>query len=164
MNIELRKPRISDAKRYLEILSHPEFTYVPAKSATLGEVKNFLRMAKEGWKKGIQYEFAVIANGIHVGATGIRINEQLPYICDMGYFIDHKYWNKGVATKAIQLLEEYIVANLDIIRIEITSVKKNIGSCKVAVKLGYKREGLMKKYLKIGEVYHDCYRYAKILK
>ena len=163
MNIELRKPRISDAKRYLEILSHREFTYFPAKPATLKEEQDFLRLSKSLREKGSQYDFAIMANGKHVGAAGIKIKEY-PYICEIGYFVDRKYWNKGISTRAVQLLEEFIASNLKILRIEIITAKKNVGSCKVAVKSGYKKEGLMKKYLKISEVYHDCCLYAKILK
>ena len=164
MNIELRKPRISDAKRYLEILSHPEFTYFPAKPATLKEEQNFLRMMTAVQKNGGEHNFAIMVNGKHVGGAGIKINQQFCYICEIGYFVDHRYWNKGIATRTVQLLEEFIASNLEIVRIEITPAKKNTGSCKVAAKSGYKREGIMKKYLKIGDVYHDCCRYAKILK
>jgi len=164
VNIELRKPRISDAKRYLEILSHPEFTYFPAKPATLKEEQNFLRMIKNLQVKGSQYNFAIMVNGKHIGGAGIKINQQFSYICEIGYFLDRKYWNKGIATKTVQLLENFIADNLEIVRIQITSAKKNIGSCKVATKSGYKREGVMKKYLKMGDAYHDCYLYAKILK
>lgn len=164
MNIELRKPCISDAKRYLEILSHPEFTYFPSRPVTLKEEQDFLRKARTLQKQGRQYIFALLANGKHIGGAGIKIKEQFPYICEVGYFVDHKYWNKGIATKAVEKLEEFITENLEIIRIEIIPAKKNIGSCKVAVKSGYKKEGTMKKYLKIGEVYHDCCLYAKILK
>ena len=121
-------------------------------------------MTKNLRKEGIQFDFAIMVNGNHVGGTGIKIKQKFPYICEIGYFIDRKYWNKGIATKAVQLLEEFIATNLEIVRIEITSAKNNVGSCKVAVKSGYKKEGLMKKYLKVGEVYHDCHLYAKILK
>lgn len=163
MKIELRKPRIFDAKRYLEILSHPDFIYFPAAPKTLKEKQDFLRKIKAAQKTGSQYDFAILFNNKLVGGIGIKINQQFPYICEIGYFIDRNCWNKGIATKAVQLLEAFIDKNLDIVRIEITPAKKNIGSCTVAVNSGYKKEGLMKKYLKIGEVYHDCRLYAKIL-
>ncbi|MHC4855668.1 MAG: GNAT family N-acetyltransferase [Planctomycetota bacterium] len=164
MKVEFRNPRISDAKRYLEILSHPNFTYFPAKPKTLKEEQDFLRMMKKLQKEKSLYNFAVLANGKHVGGAGIKINQQFPYICEIGYFVDHKYWNKGIATKSVQLLEKFIIENIDIVRIEIAPAKDNIGSCKVAIKSGYKKEGTMKKYLKIGDVYHDCCLYAKVLR
>lgn len=43
MKVTLREPLLSDAKRYVEILSHPEFIYFPAKPATVKEEKEFLR-------------------------------------------------------------------------------------------------------------------------
>ena len=164
MKVQLRKVLISDARRFMEILSHPEFTYFPAKPATLKEEKDFLRKANTLRKEGHLYNFAVLANGKHVGGAGIRINEQFPHIGVIGYFIDRNYWNKGIATKAVELLEEFIAENLDIVRLEITAAKKNLASRQIAIKSGYKKEGVMKKYLKIGDTYHDCLLYAKILK
>lgn len=32
------------------------------------------------------------------------------------------------------------------------------------VKSGYKKEGLLKKYLKVGDKFHDCHIYAKVVK
>jgi ribosomal-protein-alanine N-acetyltransferase len=164
MKIQLRKPVLSDAKRYLEILSHPEFHYFPAKPKTVKEERDFLRKLKKLEKDGFEYNFAVMANGRHVGGAGIKINRQYPYICEVGYFVDRKYWNRGISTKAVALLEKFIAEKPDIVRIEIFMAKENAGSEKVAIKSGYQKEGLMKKRLKIGNTFHDCYLYAKILK
>lgn len=164
MKIELREPLISDAKRYLEILSHPEFYYFPAKPSTLKEEKEFLRKTKMLRKNGTQYDFAILANGRHVGAAGIKMNPQFPYLCEIGYFVDRKYWNKGIATRAVNLLETFITDKLDIVRIELIAAQGNIASQRVALKSGFKKEGLLKKRLKVGHVFHDCCLFAKILK
>jgi len=80
MKVELRKPLLSDAKRYFEILNHPDFLYFPVKPATIKEEKDFLRDLKEMIKKKVRFSFAVTANGKHVGATGLKINQRYPYI------------------------------------------------------------------------------------
>jgi ribosomal-protein-alanine N-acetyltransferase len=164
MKIKLRKPLISDAKRYYEILNHPEFHYFPAKPATLKEEIEFLRGLKERVKKGVEHSFVIIANGKLIGGAGIRPDSKGPYRCEIGFFIDRKYWGKGIATKVVAMLEEYIAENLDITRVGIVLVTKNIGSRRVAIKSGYKKEGLMKKYQKLGDKFFDCHLYAKILK
>ncbi len=164
MKVKLRKMLISDAKRFLEILSHPEFEYFPAKPATIKQEKEFLREIKKLRKEGEKYTFAIIADAKNVGGAGITINKQFPYRCAIGYFIDRKFWNKGIATKAVKLLEDFVAKNLDMVRIEIVTAKKNIASQSVAIKSGYKKEGLLKKYLKVGDKFHDCYIYAKVMK
>lgn len=164
MKVKFRKMLISDAKRFFEILSHPEFEYFPAKPATIKQEKEFLRELKKSRKEGAKYAFAIIADAKNVGGAGITINKQFPYRCAIGYFIDRKFWNKGIATKAVKLLEDFIAKNLDMVRIEIVTAKKNVASQIVAIKSGYKKEGLLKKYLKVGDKFHDCYIYAKVVK
>jgi RimJ/RimL family protein N-acetyltransferase len=164
MKIELRKPLISDAKRYFEILSHPDFHFFPAKPASVNAEKDFLRDIKDRIKNGTEHSFAVIANGKHIGGAGINMIKMFPYRCEIGYFIDSKYWGRGIATKVVGLLEKFIAENMDVVRIEITMAKNNIGSRRVAIKSGYKKEALMKKYMKVGEKFHDNYLYAKIVK
>ncbi len=164
MKVKLREMRLSDAERFFEILSHPDFEYFPAKPATVNQEKNFLREIKKLRREKLNYSFSVIASGKHVGAAGIIINKQYPYRCAIGYFIDRKFWNRGIATEAVKLLEEFIAKNPDMVRIEILTAKKNTASQSIAIKSGYKKEGLLKKCLKVGDKFHDCYIYAKILK
>ena len=118
------------------------------------------------WKSGPEKSFAVLANGKHVGGVGFRVLKERnrEHICNSGYFIDRKYWGKGIATKSVELLEGYIREDVDILRVEIISAKENVASQKVAIKAGYKKEGLMKKFAQVGDKYYDSYLYAKILK
>ena len=51
----------------------------------------------------------------------------------------------------------------DITRIEIRMAKQNKASQRVAVKGGYKKEGILVQMLFIEDKYFDCYLYAKIL-
>src|SRR4030042_467493 len=137
MKVKLREMLLSDAKRFYEILSHPEFHYFPAKPATINQEKEFLREIKKLRREGVKYAFAVIAYGKSVGAAGITINKQSSYRCAIGYFIDRKFWNRGIATQAVKLLEDFIAKNLDMVRIEIVTAKKNTASQSVAIKSGY---------------------------
>ena len=164
MKIGLRKPLISDAKRFYEILNHPDFIYFPVKPVSIKAEKEFIRGMKDRNKKGPGINFVVTANGKHIGGAGIKVNSAFPYRCEIGYFIDYKYWNKGITTKVVRMLEQYIAEKLDVVRIEIHTAKGNIGCQRVAIKSGYKKEGLMRKALKVGDKFHDCYLYAKIVK
>ena len=166
MKVEIRKPFISDAKRFYEILNNPNFTYFTAKPKTVKAEKEWLRNLLAKWSEGKEFCFAVLANDKVVGGAGIIISNERnrEHTCNLGYFVDKAYWGKGIATKAVRLLEKYIQENYDLFRIQIIMAKENIGSQKVAIKAGYKKEGLMRKSLKIADSYHDSYLYAKLLR
>jgi ribosomal-protein-alanine N-acetyltransferase len=164
MKIKLRKLLISDTRRCWEIISRLDLNYLPINAPTLQEVKEGIRISKRLRKQRMRFEFAIIANGKHVGCINIVVDKQKPYIGTIGAYIDRKYWGKGICTTAIGLLEEFIVEKMDITRIEMIMAKEQVASQRVVIKSGYKKEGLMKKYMKIGNKFHDCYLYAKIMR
>ena len=79
-----------------------------------------------------------------------------------GYFIDENFWNKGIASSAVKLIEHIGFNELNLERIEIMMIQGNIGSIRVAEKCGYKREGLLSNRIFNDGKYHDAYLYAKL--
>ena len=164
MKIELRPQRVYDAKRYFEILSNPNFIYFSAKPKSVEEEKKFLRLNSEKIKKKTEFNFSIIYRHVHVGAIGLRIDQSRTYIGEIGYFIDEKYWGRGIVTQAVKELEKFILSNLNLHRIEIRMAKGNKASQKIAIKCGYKKEGIMREMLLVQEKWYDCYVYAKIIR
>ena len=163
MNVQIRPQRISDAKRYFEILSSPNFHYLPAKPKTLEEERQFLRLNSEKRRNGTEFNFSIIYNGRHVGAIGVRLDTFRPYIGEIGFFVDEQHWGRSITTEALKKLEKFIIEKTDITRIEIRMAKQNKSSQRVAVKGGYKKEGILVQMLFIEDKYFDCYLYSKIL-
>jgi ribosomal-protein-alanine N-acetyltransferase len=163
MKVEIRPQRVSDAKRFFKILSNPNFLYLPAKPKTLEEEKEFLRLNSEKRKNRTEFNFSIIYNGKHVGAIGIRVDQFRTYIGEIGFFVDEKYWGKGIATQALKELEEFIIEKTNLKRIEIRMAKKNMASQRIAIKCGYQNEGILRQLLFIEDKCFDCYLYSKIL-
>lgn len=143
-HLEIRYQKVSDAKRFLEILSHPDFIYFPVKPKDVEEQKVFLRQNREKRRSNTEYNFSIIYKGTLVGAVGIKIDQHRKHIGEIGYFIDHDYWNKGIASGAVELVEEFAFNQLQLTRIEIVTLEKNIASQRVAEKCGYQKEGIQK--------------------
>jgi len=163
MKIEIRPQQVSDANRFFEILSNPIFIYFSIKPKTINEEKKFLRLNSKKCRNKSEFNFSIIYNRNHIGAIGIRIDQFRPYIGEIGYFIDEKYWGKGITTQAVIKLEKFIISNLKLHRIEIRMAKGNKASQKIAIKCGYKKEGIMSKMLLVEGKWYDCYVYAKVI-
>jgi len=161
--VTLRNQRVSDAKRFFQILSNPNFIYFPAKPKSIEDEEIFLRQNKQKRKNKTEFNYAIIYKKTLVGAIGIRIDQFRPYIGELGYFVDEKYWGKGIALEAVKLAEKIGFGKLGLKRIEIMMIRKNKASENVAAKCGYKKEGIVRKKLLLSNQYCDGYLYAKVI-
>ncbi len=160
--ITIRPQNISDAKRFYEILNNKNFKYFPVRPKSIAAERKFIKAQKKKRKNNYAYDYSILLNGKLVGAVGIKINQQRKFIGEIGYFIDEKYWGKGITTKAVKSLEKIAFKKLKIRRIEIIMYPMNKASEKVAIKCGYKKEGLMKKAVAHFNTYRDVFLYAKV--
>lgn len=71
-------------------------------------------------------------------------------------FIGEKqYWGKGYASDARILILKYAFVERGLERIDAYVIDDNIGSCKMAEKTGYKKEGILRKSHFVDGVFHD---------
>ena len=160
--VTIRPQRVSDAKRFFEILSNPAFRYIPASAETLEQEIKFLRLNREKRRARIEYNFSILRAGLVVGGIGVRINIHYPYVGEAGYFVDEKFWDQGIAPAALGELEAFAFETLKVQRLEILVATPNARSEKVAIKCGYAPEGRLRRRLFARGVFYDCYLYAKV--
>jgi len=143
--IAIRFQRVSDAKRFFEIFNNSNFEFLSTVVNCIEDEKKFLRNNLEKRKNNIEHNYAILYDNKVVGAVGVRVISYRNYIGEIGYFVDEKYWGKGIATKALKLIESECQKKLNISRMQLVIDPRNLASMKVAEKCGYKKEGLMKK-------------------
>ena len=160
--IELRHQQVQDANRFYDILNNQNFIFLSAKPKSIEGEKDFLKKNAKKRKTNFEYNFTIIYEDNVVGGIGIKINQHRKYIGEIGYFIDENYHGKGIATRAVKILEKFGFNELKLKRIEILMNPKNKASVKVALKLGYLKEGILKKILENKGKYEDAVIYAKI--
>ena len=160
--LRIRYQQIKDAKRFLAILSNPDFIYFSANPSSIEEEKRFLRLNKEKRLNNIEHNFTIIFKDDIVGAVGLRIDQFRKYIGEVGYFVDREYWRLGIASRAVELVEEFGFGELKLKRIELVTLKKNIPSIRVANKCGFRKEGIQRAKLIHDGQYQDAYLFAKI--
>lgn len=159
--VKIQPQRVSDAKRFYEILKNPNFIFLRTKVESVADEVKFLR--KNAWRrrKNIEYNYTIIFDENIVGGCGIKINQNRKFIGEIGYFVDEKYWGKGIAAQAVKKLEKLGFQKLKLKRIEIIMDIRHKASEKVAIKRRYKKEGVMRKAIENSGRYFDAYLYAK---
>ena len=165
MRVSIRPQKVSDAGRFLEILSNPNFNFFHVQEITLSREVKFLKKNEENRKRNFEHNYAILADGVVVGGCGIKIDQHRPYIGEIGYFLDEAYWGRGITVRAVKLLEKVGFDRLGLSRIVILMNTGHRASQRVAAKSGYKREGLLKKshHCTVHKnEYEDCFLYAKL--
>jgi RimJ/RimL family protein N-acetyltransferase len=98
---------------------------------TVFEPKGFIIEKKDGSKIGYVWHFNMLN----------------PYMSmlELGYGLVPSERGKGYCTEAAQLMVDYLFLSRDIVRIFATTHPKNVISQKILEKVGFKREGTMRK-------------------
>ncbi len=159
--LSIRYQRPADAKRFFEILSNPEFLYFP-RPRSLKFEEAFIRKSIEKRRKGLEYNFAVLQDAQVIGAVGLKMDQHRKHIAEIGYFVAREHWGKGIAGRAVKLLEQFAFRRLRITRLEIVTLRANLASKRVAVKSGYTREGIQRGKQRHNGKYYDVDLFAKV--
>ncbi len=159
--LSIRYQRLSDAKRFFEILSNPEFLYFP-KPKNLKFEEAFLRKSIQKRRKGLEYNFAVVQDAEIIGAVGLKVDQHRKHIGEIGYFVAREHWGRGIAGRAVRLLEQFAFRRFGITRLEIVTLRANRASKRVALKSGYTREGVQRGKQRQEGKYYDVDLFAKV--
>jgi len=82
--ITIRPQSVRDAKRFFDILSNPNFIYFTGKPKSVEDEIAFLKTNPRLRKKNIEWNYSILVDGYVVGAVGIKINQQRPFIGEIG--------------------------------------------------------------------------------
>jgi RimJ/RimL family protein N-acetyltransferase len=102
--------------------------------------------------------FAIVYQGKVAGSAGLLLKEDVyRKSIEIGYFIGEIYWNKGIATTAVQSITSYAIQQFDVNRIYAEVFEHNKASMKVLEKNGFYLESTRKNaVIKNGVVMNDC--------
>ena len=115
----------------------------------------FVRLDKRQWRRGeamsmvIEYEGELVGR---VAITGIEWGSA----CNgsVGYWIDEAHAGRGIVPRAVALLVRYAFQS-GLHRAEIAARPENVSSLRVAKKLGFRDEGMRRRYLFIAGDWRD---------
>jgi len=162
--VKLRELHLSDKSQLAKLASNKNiwinlrdaFPYPYSES----DAEYFINLVTEEKPKqnfGIEYD------GVLCGVIGIIIQKDVyRKSAEIGYWIGEPYWEKGIGTKAIELITNYGFVDLKLIRIHAGVFEFNTASMKALEKNGYKKEGISRKAIIKNDKVLDEHKYFKL--
>jgi RimJ/RimL family protein N-acetyltransferase len=157
-NVNLRIMEKDDLPLFVEWVNKPEVfgEYNPLHQMSKTEAekmfenpheeKSFIIEKKDGSKIGFIAHFYVL----HVAGRQLEI----------GYSLVPSERGKGYCTEATQLMVDYLFLSKDTMRIQAQTDPRNVASHKVLEKVGFKKEGTLRKSMFIRGEWRDAYIFS----
>lgn len=127
----------NNRKVWINLRDSFPFPYTPA------DAKGWIRLASTD---AINQVFAIDVDGFAVGAIGLKPGEDVHRVgAEIGYWLGEEFWNRGIATEAINAVVDYGFKTLDLVRVHAEVFEWNTASMRVLEKAGFVREGVLAK-------------------
>jgi RimJ/RimL family protein N-acetyltransferase len=89
--------------------------------------------------------FAIVLDEA-VGGVGFALQGDIARVsAEIGYWLGTSHWNKGVMTAAVRAVTEYAFAQFSLTRVFAVPYATNVASHRVLEKVGYVREGVLRR-------------------
>ena len=115
-----------------------------AVGATGEAERQFCAGAPGQWDSGAAYSFAVLSGGVVVGGIGLHRRHPMLPLAEIGYWLRSDRARRGYTTEAASAALDFAFEVLDQDRIELRAGVGNVASNRVAEKLGFTREGMLR--------------------
>ena len=136
------------------------FDYLTAKHQTsVTDAEDYIRKLFTNPNNRAFHVLASDANEL----IGLIKADVVGHRAQIGYVVDERFWGKGYATEALNLMVSALLKDISIQRIWATCSLENKGSSRVLERAGFEREGVLKNwvvYPALGEQPHDNYSYV----
>jgi ribosomal-protein-serine acetyltransferase len=136
--------------------------YLPAVAnlSTVEAAETHLFAAMERAASGDVHEWHLFVDGTLCGAIRLKDIDRDDRKAKIGYFLGSEFTGKGIVTSAVSAVLAWCFDHLHLNRIELRCASGNAASMRVAERLGFSREGLLRQDECLNGVFVDQYVYG----
>ena len=165
----LRPLRRRDAQAWQEVRQRnwdwlrPWEATQPPDIAHLGQlsIPQLLRSFRREATQGRMLPFVITYRDTFVGqltVSGITWGSSCSG--QLGYWLDEKVAGRGIMPTAVALVVDHCFSTVHLHRVEVNICPDNMASRRVVEKLGFREEGLRRRYLHINGIWRDHVAYS----
>jgi RimJ/RimL family protein N-acetyltransferase len=154
-NVNLRVMEKEDLSFYVKWVNDPSFfgEYNPLEQATKVEMeKNYDTAPPERKRFFIEKK-----DGTKIGVVGVF---PVGDLWEIGFTLIPSERGKGYGTEAVTIFVDYLFLSRDLVRIQAQADLRNTASQRVLEKVGFKREGIVRKSMFIHGEWKDLQLYS----
>lgn len=145
----LRKIEISDLNDLYEIYSNENlYKFKPGNAKkNIDTVKNIIFHFERDFNKKKTIFLGIYLDDHSkklVGVAEIFDVDDKVELVTIGYTLNESYWGKGIATKTVKLLLEYLFSEIDVNRVQAYVMPENVKSQKVLTRNSFIKEGTIR--------------------
>jgi RimJ/RimL family protein N-acetyltransferase len=102
----------------------------------------------------VQTSFGIVIDGEAAGSVSLMLGQDIERrTAEIGYWLGRSFWGRGVATEAVRAATLYAFDQLGMHRVFAVPFGRNPASTRVLEKVGYVREGILRRSaIKDGEL------------
>jgi len=99
-------------------------------------------------------DFAIEVEGEAAGGIGVVLHDDVERVsAELGFWLGEAFWGRGVMTEAVGLFVPWAFEQFGLSRIYAHVFSYNVGSARVLEKVGFAREGLLRRaVIKEGQI------------
>ena len=162
--VRLRLIADSDIPAIVEAIQDPaipRYTTVPQPYGE-AEARQWQRSSATGVASGTDLPMLIVdaAEDTVLGAVGIHNLDAASGRASAGYWLAAAARGRGAARRGLELLARFAFAELGVKRIELWIEPENAPSLHVAEAVGFRREGLLRSFMRVGGRRRDMLMYS----
>jgi RimJ/RimL family protein N-acetyltransferase len=161
--IRLRPLRMDDAPDVFEMFSDPRVTRFWSFPTWTDPAQAQAWLAERmGWGPPSVYGWAMAdrADDRFIGTTALFALSGPTHRAELGYSLMPRLQGQGLATEAVRLALDFGFDTLGLERVEADVDPRNEPSCRLAERLGFQREGLLRNRWRVGGEFADSILYG----
>ncbi|HTK80147.1 MAG TPA: GNAT family protein [Rhizomicrobium sp.] len=167
--VYLRYPRMSDYGQWASLRGESRAFLSPWEpqwardELTKGAFRRRLKRYAQEARGDTAYAFFVFRSQDDVllgGCTLSNVRRGVTQCCALGYWIGERFSRQGYMFDAIRALVPFIFSTLGLHRIEAACLPSNDASKSLLTKLGFRQEGVARRYLQINGEWQDHLLFA----
>lgn len=166
----LRPVKLRDGKTWSELRIRNQNSLLPWEPTGVGSWADrhqpgswppLFAILKSEAKRGTILPFVIELDGVYVGQLTVgNIQRGAVRTAWIGYWVDEAHAGKGIATAAVALGVDHCFGAVGLHRLDATVQPSNMASQKVLGKIGFRREGLLERYMDVNKRWRDHLLFA----